>query len=415
MRALISTRTRLQSAINLATELAQGDFPNEHARLALFELRSIFTDGLNALAAVNPESDPAVVKTLCAAESAKLFSLFPYLGFLSRSTEIRNAFEVHGPLLRLVVKLLDPQTHLVISSEWEYSPFTFVPPRQAALSGTVMIGAPASESWNALTLPLAGHELGHNVWARKDLGSKVGPIVLESILSHVEGPGWSDYQRAFPDFHDRAAVRTDLILRSTLAQCYEWAIRQCEEVFCDCLGLLLFREAFLHAFEYLLAPGLPYPRSFHYPPSKQRALLLERAAKLSEVSISADYAAEFEDEPGPSDERIKVLLAIADVATAGIMEQLLAIGKSLIEQAGIQVGSQQEQAKIVRCFSLCVPPQGTTNLASIVRGAWAYYLSGMKEWHDQYPEVFTENRSLEMLSDLAFKAIEINEIEEKQR
>lgn len=415
MRVLESTRTRLQSAVALAAELSEGDFPNEHARRALLELKAVFSDGLHALDLVDSGTDPSVIRTLCAAESAKLFGLFHYLGFLSRSTEIRNAFEVHGPLLRIVRRFLEADTRLVISSEWEYSPFTFVPPRQAALSGTVMIGAPASESWNALTLPLAGHELGHNVWAHKDIGSRLGPKVLEAIFAHVEGPGWSEFQRAVPDATDRSAVRADLVVRSRLAPCYEWAIGQCEEVFCDCLGLLLFGEAFLHAFHYLLAPGLPYQRSFVYPPSKQRAMLLERAAGLSNVPVPAGYVDEFEDEAAPSDQRTRVLVSIADVATDAVMQDVLALCNSLVAAAGIPVATQDQRRRIVRSFAMCVPPQGAPSLPAIVNGAWEYFLSGMSEWKSQYPEVFAENRALEMLSDLAYKAVEIHEIEERQR
>lgn len=414
MRALESTKTRLQSAVTLASELAQGDFPNDHAKQALLELRKVFSDGLSVLEAVGQDSDPNVVKTLCAAESAKLFQLFPYLGFLSRSTEIRNAFEVHGPLLRLVRRLLDADSRLVISSEWQYSPFTFVPPRQSVLSSTVMIGAPASESWNALTLPLAGHELGHNVWARRDLRSQVGPVVLEAIYADIEGPGWSEFQRAFPDVNDKTKIRENLFAGGIVAQCFEWTIRQCEEVFCDCLGLRIFRESFLHSFEYLIAPGLPQQRSPLYPPSKQRAALLQRAAELSSISVSTEYSNSFEDEATPTDVGTRILVTIADRVTAQSMDGLLGIAGVLITNSGIGFCSPAEREQIEKCFALCVPPQGITNLPSIVAGAWDYYLKGMPEWQKLYPEVFESGRSLEMLSDLTFKAIEIHEIEERQ-
>ena len=420
MRVLDNTKTKLQSAIDLASELSRGDFPNEHARQALIELRNVFNDGLDALKSVDPSADPAVVKTLCAAESAKLFGLFPYLGFLSRSTDTRNAFEIHGPLLRIVSKLLDPSSRLVISSEWEFSPFTWIPPKQTVLSDVVMIGAPASESWNALTLPLAGHELGHSVWARKDFASAIGPLVLDEILVYVEGPGWTAYQRSFPEIKDRSAIRGDLVAQSTLAPCYEWAIKQCEEVFCDCLGLLLFRESFLHAFHYLIAPGLPYRRSFLYPPSNKRALLLERAANVSGIDVSHKFSTEFDDEAAPSDARAGVLVSVADAATASVMPIMLSIATDLVTNAGIVAASLDERKEIVNNFAVCVPPQRVSNLPAIVNGAWDYYLGGMPEWRLAYPEIFSknrslENRALEMLSDLTFKAIEVHEIEERLR
>ena len=85
----------------------------------------------------------------------------PILGFILRSTNIRNAFEARGPLVRLAQKLLSKNTKLIVSSEWQYSPFVH-PPIQD-LKNFVLIGLPAPESSNPLIIPLAGHELGHAV------------------------------------------------------------------------------------------------------------------------------------------------------------------------------------------------------------------------------------------------------------
>ena len=58
------------------------------------------------------------------------------------------------------------ETRLILSSEWDYSPFMY--DQITDLPSFVFIGLPACESANPLLLPLAGHELGHSVWVKND-------------------------------------------------------------------------------------------------------------------------------------------------------------------------------------------------------------------------------------------------------
>jgi hypothetical protein len=97
-----------------------------------------------------------------------------FLGLLLRSSNLRNAFEIYFPIKILSTELLEHNTCVVLSSEWEFSPFIY-PVALDELPEFVFIGIPASECHNPLILPLAGHELGHVVWRRKGAEAEFDP------------------------------------------------------------------------------------------------------------------------------------------------------------------------------------------------------------------------------------------------
>jgi len=76
------------------------------------------------------------------------------------------------------------QTKLIVSSEWEFSPFVYR--SITGFPGFVLIGLPATESSNPLVIPLAGHELGHSVWERNKLAGYFNSRIRQSILKEVK-------------------------------------------------------------------------------------------------------------------------------------------------------------------------------------------------------------------------------------
>src|SRR4029079_7231830 len=103
---------------------------------------------LATLNGFDAQSDQTIVKQTCALDLHHLFTYLPLLGFVLRSTNVRNAFEVFRPLLRLAGDIRDPgvpkgkrKTELVLSSEWDYSPFVYR--EMPKLPGFVMIGIPS--------------------------------------------------------------------------------------------------------------------------------------------------------------------------------------------------------------------------------------------------------------------------------
>jgi hypothetical protein len=409
-----STILKLRSAIQLTRDLSSGDFPHSHSRDALLHIGTIFETGLARVESLTDGIDQAVVRALCAAELKRIFALYPILGFLLRSTDVRNAFEIHGPLLRIIRKVLGTESKLVISSEWDFSPFTFLPPSEFALGNTVLIGVPTSEASNALLIPLAGHELGHNVWAQQKWRELFGPLLADAIVEHITKDRWPEFSSMFPHVQ-KPEFLNDLVGQQSWAPAWTWTIRQCEELFCDFIGLCIFRESFAHASSYLLSPGLPLMRSVFYPGSKQRAAYHKQAADALGIPLPVDYVDRFDNESEPTDQPQSLLLSIADHATGLLVGKLIQEADNVISGAGINAPGQDEISRLVRCLAQCVPPQHTSGLPAIVNAAWQFHLSGMQEWNEMYPDIAgSPQRLMEVLSDLVLKTSEVYEIDQRQ-
>src|SRR5205823_14088739 len=134
-----------------AAHLAASEFPYPGSRLALERLIQFFTARLATLNSFDASSDQGVVRQTCALDLQHQFTYLPLFGFILRSTNVRNAFEVFRPLLRLARDIREPGvpknsriTELVLSSEWDYSPFIYR--EMPELPGFVMIGLPSHES-----------------------------------------------------------------------------------------------------------------------------------------------------------------------------------------------------------------------------------------------------------------------------
>lgn len=183
-------RYALQRIKNCLAELdviAQSEFPYSDSRDAINLLKTLFEDRLNQLQMFDERSDPNVVRQSCKLSLDIIVKYLPLLGFILRSTNVRNGFEVCRPLLRLSKKILEANatsrvsTHLILSSEWSYSPFTYF--KVPALPGFVLIGFPSTESANPLIVPLAGHEIGHSLWIVSDLKNKYKPLLRGKIVT----------------------------------------------------------------------------------------------------------------------------------------------------------------------------------------------------------------------------------------
>jgi len=176
--------SRLDGVLEEIGRLKESEFPYVHSRDALARIEQLFLSHKATLGGLPPDKNPAIVQRFCSSALTDLFKYLAFLGFILRSTNVRNAFEVYGPLLRLSQLILGPDTKLILSSEWEdYSPFTYRP--IAELPNFVLIGFPAPESSNPLLIPLAGHELGHTIWNVRDLSSKYKKRIEEKIIAEI--------------------------------------------------------------------------------------------------------------------------------------------------------------------------------------------------------------------------------------
>ena len=247
------SKSRFDAALSQIDQLKQSEFPYPHARSVLETLQSLFQAQRTALDAISPSSTPTIAKHLCSVSLSYLFRYTPKLGFVLRSTNVRNAFEIYAPLLRIAQKLLGPDTKLVLSSEWKYSPHIYLP--TAELKDVALIGVPAFESSNPLLVPLAGHELGHNVWGNENLVSSFEADLKAHLLDGIRKIKWADFN-AYCPIATHTNLESDLFVQQAWVPALTFAKRQLEEVFCDMVGLRIFGQSYMLAFAYLVAPGL---------------------------------------------------------------------------------------------------------------------------------------------------------------
>ncbi len=412
MRLLAYTKQRLAAFIAEIDHLGDSDFAYAHSRAALDELRRFFAQKLADLEALDPSTDPAIVKQHCTQALRSFFEFLPLLGFILRSTNVRNAFEMFRPLLHVAEQVVEPNqqnrsTKLLLSSEWEYSPLTFT--RIPHLPGFVFLGFPAPESGNPLLLPLAGHELGHTVWAARDLGTLLIPTVAQNVVDVVTSR-WGDFSRLFSPTYPAAELTTRMDAIAIWQVAAQWCVAQAEETFCDFLGFTLFGESFLHAFSYLLAPALG-ARRVDYPKIRERALRLEQLSQTKGATPPAGYTDLFDDDltPGLTPEQL-FLLEVADEAVSLLVGELTNLAEQVVADAGIPAATDAEKRRILDRFRLMVPAEQCQSLGDLLNAAW----------HASLDDTFWEKSSIPtsrrqpILKDLVLKNLEVMEIERIQ-
>jgi hypothetical protein len=408
------TKERVRAFLGEIDRLAESEFPYWHSRAALEQLRILFDAKLKRLDAFAPTSNASVVSQECRVTLVALSQYLPVLGFVLRSTNVRNAFEVFGPFLRMAGDILEPgverkdrQTKLLLSSEWFYSPLTYRP--ISDLPNFIFIGLPAPESANPLLLPLAGHELGHSVWARYKLShtflAKVESEVVKAITA-----SFAEYQRIFGSHVTQSELTTDLFAIETWRLAKKLCLSQAEETFCDLIGLRVFGASYLHAFAYLMAPGFGV-RSKEYPDIQTRVHNLVSAAKTFGVSHSASFISLFEPDPTPRlTEADSYRLKVADQALTQLVGNLVTEADSRVVKAGIVTPTDGEVAKVLKRIRQVVPAEGCRSIADILNGAWL--ASEEPDLWQQFPAVAP--RKLSVLKELVLKNLEIFEIEQIQ-
>jgi hypothetical protein len=431
-RLIQDARGRVQAFLEELARLEEAEFPYDHAKEAAEHLTSLFRLKLARLETLDSKTDPAVVKLQCEQALVALFHAMPLAGFLLRATNVRNAFELYRPLLRLARDVLEPtkalasrQTKLVVASEWDYSPLTL---RVPDLPGFVLIGLPAPESANPLLVPLAGHELGHALWAQNDVANALQSVIKKHILDAIKRR-WSTYLKAFPGLTitKPTELTTDRLAIESWQAPYRWSLLQAKEIYCDLFGLIVFGTSYLHAFAYLLAPKSGF-RSPEYPDRNRRVRHLVTAASDLGIDVPRGYQELFADDtiPGlsPSD---NFRVSIADAACDMVVRDLRRRAEAAARQGGVsgrpstpsrrarrprrargRIGSgKQEVRRIAGRLRRVVPAEGCRSLADMMNAAWAVAQEpGL--WKEM-PELHRKRASI--LRELVLKNMEIFEIE----
>lgn len=398
--------SRLKCVLEEIGRLKESEFPYQHSQDALDRIKKLFNSHKTRLEGLAPNKTATIVQLFCSSALTDLFKYLAFLGFILRSTNVRNAFEVYGPLLQLSRKVLGPDTKLILSSEWEYSPFTYRP--IAELPGFVLIGFPAPESSNPLLIPLAGHELGHTIWNVKSLASQYTQRVEEKIITEIRNR-FTEYQNFYPTHANKKedAVPENLFIRRAIVLPVQWAIKQCEELFCDFTGLYLFDDAYLHAFAYLIAPTAGQ-RSLFYPNTLTRVEKLKEAANRYGYKMPDDYATLFQNtaELPPNEEQKTFLLSLADAASNALAADLMDEAKLILSSADVPLLSLAEKDRILERFKFVVPAVGVKSLSDILNAAWDVYHN--KVFWNHLPQIADRERALK---EVVLKNIEVLEIE----
>lgn len=405
-------KLRIKAFLEEIARLSESEFPYPSSQQALERLAEIFTAKLSRLEGLSPVSDPAVVKQECSLALRALVEYLPLTGFILRSTNIRNAFEVFGPFLRLAGNVLEPtvsfpsrSTKLLLSSEWEYSPFAFVTFQD--LPEFLFIGLPAPESSNPLTIPVAGHELGHAVWLARDLGKQLEPRIKQAVVDAILAR-WAQFLKVFQLSVPTSALTTNLTIVALWSVAIELCLRQAEETFCDFMGARLFRQSYFHAFAYVVAPG-GARRVAYYPSTPERIGNFAKAAARFGVPFSGTYSDLFQpDSMGPLTDADAFRVEVADAALDAVVDELLDRADQIVTDAHLNDPSDGEAARILARFRQVVPAEGCRTIVDIVNAAWTAFLDASL-WKDV---VTISARRNEVLKELVLKNFEVFEIEQ---
>ena len=282
MSLLHNSKHKLNNIYRTIDTLIDSDFPLEAGRNALLKLRDTFSELETRLDRAHRAKSTDTIATLASNINLKIFQALPILGFILRSTNVRNAFEVLDPLQSIADAALQGRPQLIFSSEWDYVPFAY-PQSLEDLKSFVLIGMPASEAASALLMPLAGHELGHAVWRNRGFeGGIVG--TLQYHCEELYNNNIDRFRQAFPDYKPSDIVGRQ-VLPDAIAELVEYAVRQAEELFCDLFAYAIFGRSYLFAFSYILAPGSGSVRDPNYP---QYVTRIEAVRRVSAEEKKAD-------------------------------------------------------------------------------------------------------------------------------
>lgn len=391
---LASARRRVRAFLDQIRQLETSDFPHGDAREALTFIREYFQTRQNLLRNMPDSVTDTVADEVCQNTNRSLSKYTEVLGFILRSTNVRNAFEMHFPLKRLVQQAVSADARLVMSSEWNFVPFTY-PMTLDLLPDFVLVGGPAPESDNPLIIPLAGHEIGHSAWRTHGAKDTISPVALASIDAALDRhPARRDALVA-----DLAHSGHDIVYLQNA--CLFTAMRQLEEVFCDHFGLGVFGEAFLFAYDYFLAPGGGL-RTAGYPSARDRVRYLVDGARALGIDSEARLFTSWQDSAPKAALETEVLF-FADQAVNECVTLVRSTAFGILKRKAIQPPDPAAVARVETAFETKVPDGDGATLAEIVTAGWRYLrrqgglsLDADLDEHD-------------MLCELMLKSVEVSE------
>src|SRR5438046_2477974 len=121
---------RLLAALQQIDHIAELEFTFSDGPKALARIRKKLQKHLADVSSLRTDgiSDPKIIKAECHRALQGIDTVLPILGLIVRSTDIRNAFEIYGPIRQLAKVLVagekDSKPRFIWSSGWDYVPMT---------------------------------------------------------------------------------------------------------------------------------------------------------------------------------------------------------------------------------------------------------------------------------------------------
>ncbi len=378
---LASAQRKIRAFLDQLNQIETDEFPYLDGKLALDDIRKHFRRYLVELDNFPAPGSITSANALCSDINYDVNLYTTLLGLIRRSTNVRNAFEIQDPLKRIAQATIRSDIRLILSSEWDYIPSTY-PMNADVVSSSVFVGIPAQESRYALPYAIAGHEIGHSVWRQHGVESRLLPTIQQAVSTAAESLGRSH----------------DVTVQNAAAAS---AIRQAQEVFCDALGLATFGEAYLYAFEYLLAPG-DLPRALDYPSVLQRNGYLAAAASKFGLHFDPSLLSNWIDSRGlPATYR--ELAAIADVAVSARVMEIADTALDIVQSAGLALPRRDTVAHILGSFDSYQPYNSSATLSEILTAGWLKVRAAGGLGAESDIEM------VETLNELVLKSIEISD------
>lgn len=380
---------KMRSLLRQVDSLLKSDFPHSDSKECLQLIKLFFEEREKNLYRSEGTFDAETLGELLGEVTEDIEPHTEILGFILRSTNLRNAFEVYHPLRRLCRRLVGPDVKLLLSSEWSFVPFTY-PMNIESLPGVVMIGTPAPESSNPLLIPLAGHEIGHSIWNRHDILERLDKDLTAARDSAIEDNAW-------------VKERAEEIVGSLLAE--SWALStldeslraKSQEIFCDVCALYIFGEAYIYAFDYLLGPGASIVYS-RYPSDHLRVQIMRRAARKWGLAVSDQYYTSWAE---PRMQRS--FEALTDSILDALAPAFIRVVDDFMNERGLGMPRATKVEEILTHYQRGVPYDGRAYLSELTIAAW-------RRLHlIRHGEPADAAKETDHLCELALKSIEVAE------
>jgi hypothetical protein len=349
-----SSKYKLRNILRTIDALLEGDFPLEAGRLALKKLQSVFDtfDGNDgSLERARRLNDPANLAQVSQNLNVKVYQALPILGFILRSTNVRNAFEILEPLQAIAKAALQGNPQLILSSEWDYVPFAY-PQSLENLKSFILIGLPASEAASALLVPVAGHELGHAVWRNQGIGAGLQNQLQTTCRAHYE-TNKEEFRKHFKDYNETDLVGRN-VLPDAISESTVYASRQVEELFSDLFAYACFGPIYVRAFAYVLAPGEGFSDA-KYPTHTTRLNTIRKVAKDEGTDLPDVTELGFRIDGRRGDARHQFMIRMAELSVADVTDELWKIILSIAERAPLVRPTSELASLHLRNFQIGIP------------------------------------------------------------